>query len=91
MGNIPLPHSSMTKILYTPEQIGILKENKYIKDCSPKYITFTDQCKIEALELDKDGWYFRDIFRHLGFPEFFVDSIISKQTIKNWRHALRIK
>jgi hypothetical protein len=42
----------MSKNEYDKEQIGLLKTNKYVKDCSPKYITFTDELKIEALKLD---------------------------------------
>jgi hypothetical protein len=37
---------------YTREQILELLSNENIKDCSPKYITFTDAFKIKALELD---------------------------------------
>jgi hypothetical protein len=44
----------MSKSDYSPEQIMLLKANlQYIKDCSSKYITFTDECKIEALKLDE--------------------------------------
>jgi len=41
----------MSKKLYTQEEIGILKTNKYVKNCSKKYITFTDEIKIKALKL----------------------------------------
>ena len=36
---------------YNKEQIELLKTNKYVKDCTAKYITFTDEIKIEALKL----------------------------------------
>jgi hypothetical protein len=38
---------------YSKEQIELLKSNNYIKDCSSKYITFSNTFKIEALKLDK--------------------------------------
>ncbi len=81
----------MTNILYTDEQVMLLRANDYVKSCSQRHCTYTDQCKIEALKLDNQWWYFRDIFRHLGFPDFFVSSKAPKQTIKNWRHALRTR
>ena len=89
---ISIKPTYMSKTVYSLEQIMLLKANfRYVKDCSPKYITFTDECKIEALKLDAEWWYFRDIFRHLGFPEFFTSSITCKQTIANWRHNFKTK
>ena len=32
--------------------MDLLKSNPYVKNCSPKYITFSDDCKMEALRLD---------------------------------------
>lgn len=81
----------MTNILYTEEQILLLRENPYVKNCSQRHCVYTDQCKIEALKLDEQWWYFRDIFRYLGFPDFYVTSKAPKQIIKNWRHALRTR
>ena len=31
----------------------LLKMNQYVQDCSQKYITFTDTCKIDTLKLDE--------------------------------------
>ena len=42
----------MSKKEYNKEQIELLKTNKYVNDCTSKYITFTDEFKIEALNLD---------------------------------------
>ena len=42
----------MKKTIYTPEQIEVLKSNQYVKECTSKYISFTDECKINALKLD---------------------------------------
>lgn len=81
----------MEKTIYTQEQIDILLLNSYVKSCTTKYITLTDECKISALKLDAQGWYFRDIFAYLGFPDFFIQSESPRRTMKNWRHALRTK
>lgn len=37
---------------YSKEQIELLKTNKFVKDCTLKYITFTDEFKIEVMKLD---------------------------------------
>jgi hypothetical protein len=52
---ISIKSTYMTKAVYSLEQIMLLKTNfRYVKGCSPKYITFTDECKIEALKLDSE-------------------------------------
>ena len=91
MDRIPLTISSMRKTIYNDKQIELLKANRYVRECSSKYITFTDDCKIDALRLDEQGWYSQDIFRHFGFPDFFIDSPSPGRTLKHWRHVMRMK
>lgn len=74
---------------YSKEQIELLKTNKFVKDCTLKYITFTDEFKIEVMKLDNKWVYFRDIFRHFWFPEFIITSNIPKQNLKNWRRNIK--
>ena len=81
----------MTKIPYTAEQIQLLQSNQYVKACTEKYITFTDNCKIQALKLDSERWYFRDIFRYFWFPEFLITSSVPKKAMWNWKHAMKTK
>jgi hypothetical protein len=40
----------MAGIKYNNEQIRELKGNRYVKDCTEKYITFTDEFKIKVLK-----------------------------------------
>jgi hypothetical protein len=42
----------MSSTEYTSEQMLELLNNENVKNCSPKYITFTDAFKLKALELD---------------------------------------
>ncbi len=79
----------MDKITYNDKQLSILKKNRYIKNCSPKYITFTDEFKIEALWLDSNWVYFRDIFKHFWFPDFIIDSEVPRHLIKSWRYKMK--
>jgi len=81
----------MKKTLYTQEQIDVLLSNPYVKSCTSKYVTLTDACKISALKLDAEWWYFRDIFAYLWFPDFFIQSRSINQTMRNWRHTRKIK
>ena len=81
----------MSKIEYTEEQIKELLNNPYIKDCSSKYITFTDEFKIKALELDSNWVYHRKIFEDFWFPEYIFNSNIVPQSLWNWRYKLKNK
>lgn len=49
----------MSKKEYTKEQVKELLNNPSVKDCSIKYITFTDDFKVKALELDAEWIYHR--------------------------------
>jgi hypothetical protein len=40
----------MAEIKYSNEQIQELKSNKYVKDCTEKYLSFTDEFKILVLK-----------------------------------------
>ena len=81
----------MTKIPYTQEQIQTLRSNQYVKSCTEKYITFTDDCRITALKLDDKKWYHKDIFRYFWFPDFIIDSEIPRHSLKDWRKRVRNK
>jgi len=81
----------MSKNTYNGDQIKELLANKYVKDCSFKYILFTDEFKIKALELDKKFIYHKTIFKDSWFPEYIYNSIIPKNSLGNWRHKLKNK
>ncbi len=81
----------MNHVKYTKEERDELLQNKYIKTCSEKYITFTDACKIEAMALKESGIYSRDIFKTLGFPDFILHSRVPIQSMKNWSMKLKIR
>lgn len=75
----------MSKIEYTKEQIQELLSNPNVKSCTSKYITFTDEFKVRAIQLDKSWFYHRRIFKDFGFPEYIINSDIPVQSLKNWR------
>jgi hypothetical protein len=75
----------MSKFEYTKEQIQELIGNTYVKSCTSKYITFTDEFKVKAVELYNNGFHHKRIFKDLGFPEYIINSTIPIQSLKNWR------
>ena len=81
----------MAGIKYNKEEIEELLNNKYVKDCTSKYITFTDEFKTKVLELDNKWIYHRKIFEDFWFPEYIVKSNVVKRSLWNWRHKLKNK
>lgn len=79
----------MSKKEYTKEQLEILRINKYIKNCSPKSISFTSEFKQKTIELDTLWKYSRDIFIEFWFPDFIVNSDVPRQSLKNWRLIMK--
>lgn len=75
----------MSKQEYNKEQIEKLKNNKYVKNCTSKYITFTDEFKVKALELDKRHFLSKEIFKEFEFPDYVINSDIPKGSLKRWR------
>ena len=79
----------MAVIKYNKTQIEELKKNKYVKNCSSKYITFTDEFKIKVLELDKNWIYHRKIFEDFGFPEYIINWNIIPSIVWSWRYKMK--
>ena len=81
----------MAGIKYSKKQVEELLKNKYVKDCTQKYISFTDEFKIKVLELDNKWIYHRKIFKELGFPEYICISDVVNRTLRNLRHNVITK
>lgn len=74
---------------YSNEQVQELLNVKYVKNCTSKYISFTDEFKIKALKLDKSWFYPRAIFKDLWFPEYVYNSKIPKHSLWSWRYKFK--
>lgn len=81
----------MAGIKYNESQIEEIKSNKYVKDCTSKYITFTDEFKIKVLELDVKWIYHRKIFEDFWFPDYLINSKVVNRSLWNWRYKLKDK
>lgn len=81
----------MSKQEYTIEQIEELQNNSCVKICSSKYITFTDEFKLKALELDKKYIIPKKIFIEFWFPDYLVNSEVPTNSLKRWRRKIKNK
>lgn len=79
----------MSGIKYNETQIEELRANKYVKTVTEKYITFTDEFKIKALELDKRYFLPKEIFKEFWFPEYIINTKTPKQTLATLRYKER--
>ena len=76
----------MAGIKYTQAQIKELKANKYVKNVTQKSITFSLECKIEVLKLNKKWLFYKEIFKKLWFPEYIINSKIPQRSFHRWNY-----
>lgn len=81
----------MAKIKYNDLQIAELKQNKYVKDCTEKYITFTDEFKMKVLKWVKIWKYHRQIFYDCGFPDYVWSTDLVPRIVWNWKYKMKNK
>lgn len=75
----------MTKTHYTMKQRTELKKNKYVKNCTNRYIIFTKEFKLLALEQHQQHIFSKDIFRAAWFPDYVIASEVPKSALKRRR------
>ena len=81
----------MATIKYNQTQIEELKMNKYVKDCTEKYITFTDEFKIKVLKWEAKWVYHRQIFYDCGFPDYVWNTDLVPRIVWTWRFKMKTK
>lgn len=75
----------MNKNIYSPDQIQILLNNKNIKNCTGKSITYTQQFKVRAVqEYYQDGLSPNMIFRKAGLNLSVIGRMQPKECLKRW-------
>ncbi len=79
----------MVKINYSLEQISELEQNKYVLKVTKTYITFTKECKLEAIRLSNKRYFYKDIFIQLWFPRFIIESEIPRNSLNRWKKILK--
>ncbi len=81
----------MAIIKYNEKQIQELLSIKYVKNCTSKNVTFTQECKLEALRLEWKLWNRKEVFKQLWFPEYIFNSKIPTKSINRWKSNIRNK
>lgn len=81
----------MAVIKYNQDQIKELKMNKYVRDCTEKYITFTDEFKIKVLKWEWKWIYHRQIFYDCGFPDYVWNTDLVPRIVWTWRFKMKTK
>jgi len=79
----------MSKLIFTSEQIRVLRRNPYVKNVSEKSITYSDEFKRHFVSESLDSKTAKQIFIEAGFdPEMLGESRI-KAFAKKWRKRYR--
>ena len=81
----------MAIIKYNKEKIAELKNNKYVIDCTEKYITFTDDFKMKVLKWVEKWEYHRQIFYDCWFPDYVWNTDLVPRIVWNWKFKLKNK
>ena len=81
----------MAKVKYTEEQIKELENNKYVKRCTNKNITFTKEFKLELIKQTKNWIFYKDIFKNFWFPEYVINSEIPRNSLNRWKRNISRK
>ena len=76
----------MSHKCYTSSQIEELLRHTWVLSCTEKYLRFTPQFKKDVLDLyEKEYISPKDIFRHFKLPVYITDSILPKDSLKDWK------
>jgi len=75
----------MSKKFFSEEEVEILKKNKYVRNVSPKAITYSDEFKYIFIEEHSNGMLPLSIFIKYGFDPEILGSDRIKGSSKRWR------
>lgn len=79
----------MSKKIFTEKDIKILSENPYVKNVTPKGITYTNEFKRIFINENKNGKFPREIFEECGFDIDIIGIQRVHSSGKRWRAAYR--
>lgn len=79
----------MSKKIFTQEEVAKLSQNKYVKNITPKGITYTDEFKRIFIEDNENGKFPREIFESYGFDVEVVGLDRVQSSANRWRVAYR--
>lgn len=79
----------MSKKTFTEKEIKLLSKNPYVKSCSFKGITYTDEFKRHFIAENENGKSPKMIFEECGFDQEILGVDRIKSAGKRWRTAYR--
>jgi len=79
----------MSNKLFTEQEIGILKQNKYVKRVGPKGITYTDELKHFTIAESEKGLLPTVIFEKAGFDLAIIGRIRPTKALVRWKAAYK--
>ena len=81
----------MSKRIFTKEQAKQLLRNRNVSACSERSITYSNDFKIRAVKLYKQGLTSREIFKQAGFDLNAIGRDQPKECLKRWNKTWRVK
>lgn len=81
----------MSNKIFEEKEIGILKQNKYVKNVSSKGITYTDEFKRIFVAENEKGKFPRNIFEECGFDVEILGIERIKSCANRWRKGYKTK
>lgn len=79
------------RTIFSSEQIEELKKNPCVFDCSERYVHYTYEFKVRALDLHAQGVKSREIWRRSGFDTSWWKQNYCIDTLKDWRNMVKLK
>ena len=77
--------------IFTSEEIGKLKQNQFVFNCSDRSIIYTYEFKKRALEQYHQGVSSNEIWRRAGFDISSWKKHYTKDCIHNWKRIFKKK
>jgi len=81
----------MSKRIFTTDQLRELRNNKHVKKCSKKSITYSSDFKILAVNLYKQGLTPHEVFERADFDLNIIGKDTPKQCLRRWRKLVKNK
>lgn len=77
------------RTIFRSEQIEELQKNPNVFNCSERFVHYTYEFKIRALDLHAQGVKSKEIWKRAGFDVSWWKNTYCTDTIKDWRKMVR--
>ena len=84
-------NNSMSKRIFSGEEIKEISGNENVARCSERSITYRKEFKIQAVKLHEEGMTSQEIFRQAGFSLNALGRKTPKECLERWSKTARKK